>query len=137
MTTFDETYSFESSSRIVVDETPGDNINSTKTATETEQISFTTSPTGTMYTYTVGATAYNLDNRTPPNTAITFTAEATFPEDRYALEYHWDFGDGHEGFGPEVVHEYEIENPHIRAVLRVTDDTGRNHFVGKQLYVIS
>lgn len=137
MTTYNETYSFTSGSRVSVEETPPDNINSLRYRDESEDITIATDPVGAMYTMTLGDVTFDLDYKTPPNTDITFTATAVFPKNRYALEYYWDFGDGGEGYGPEVVHSYSVENANIRATLRVTDNRGEHIFIGKQLYVLS
>ncbi len=143
MTTFNETVNWEALSRMYSHEIPNDEIGKVAPYTAAPEVTFTTDPQGTMYTLVVGGDTYNLDYRTPPGEDIEFTASVKFSDvynwtnlvPRAALEYHWDFGDGTEGWGNPVTHEYELTNINIRVVLRVTFDTGLRLFVGKQLYV--
>lgn len=103
------------------------------TATDPE-VSFTTSPQESQFTYTVGSTTYSPAGAywSMVNGTITFTA--TFAG-ATVIEYHWDFGDGVEGWGNPVTHIYEIPNQHIQAVLRVTDTLGRRFYTRKQMYL--
>lgn len=55
--------------------------------------------------------------------------EETFPHVKppkgvEVLDYIWDFGDGSEGYGPFVVHEYDVVQPGIEVKLTVIDSRG-------------
>lgn len=103
-------------------------------------VSFTTSPQGAQYSYVAGVTTYNPIGAyyTAVNTTITFTAAVTFYDAaRSVVEYYWDFGDGISGWGSPATHVYKtgVVNKHVQAVLRVTDDLGRQYFNRKQMYL--
>jgi len=90
------------------------------------------------YSYAVGSETYTTDyDYTPINTEITFTATASV-SDATILEYHWDFGDGIEGWGSPATHQYSTWiNSHysVQAVLRIRDSRGRQLYARKQVYL--
>jgi hypothetical protein len=113
------------------------------------QLDFDFDPHGEAVIFTIG-----VDTFAPPNvyaiqvnTEITFTADAVMPPrfdpggayssrppNAQVLEYYWKFGDGTFGYGNPVAHTYNLINSNTQIVLRVTDDQGRQFFVGKQVY---
>jgi PKD repeat protein len=110
-----------------------DNITTPKPAQPTEEVSFTTSPQGAAVSFTVGGDVYvSGANRTAIDTAITFTATDSVEN---PLRYEWDFGDGSKGYGNPVVHTYKINNPHLRAHLKVTGDDGKLYYSSQQIYL--
>lgn len=52
------------------------------------------------------------------------------------LEYFWDFGDGHTGFGPIVTHTYEVPDPTTSISLTVIDSLGREFSTSKALSLL-
>jgi hypothetical protein len=84
-------------------------------------------------TYSTHSTYYY----TPVSTPLTFTAQATFWDDREPVEYQWDFGDGTKGWGNPVSHTYNAESLFTRASLFVWDQFGREYFAIRQVYVKS
>lgn len=93
--------------------------------------------------YAVGSTTYLTDfNYTPIDTLITFTATASV-SDADVLEYKWNFGDGTEGWGNPVTHEYSAwiddgygnYNYSVQAVLRIRDSLGRKFYARQQIYL--
>lgn len=83
---------------------------------------------GTTYPYTTqnDAVPRASDSRyitwmTTSNTPITFTANVVVPEGLSVILYHWYFGDGEQGYGPEVTHTYKVVNPQLQVTLEVTD----------------
>jgi hypothetical protein len=52
------------------------------------------------------------------------------------LEYFWDFGDGHTGYGPIVTHTYEVPDPNTAISLTVLDSLGREFSTSKALNLI-
>lgn len=102
-------------------------------------ISFTTAPQGNQYTYVAGGTIYTPTGAyyTLTDTTITFTATVAFTDPgRQVIEYHWDFGDGVNGWGNPATHIYKGNSKHAQAVLRVTDDRGRQYYARKQMYIV-
>jgi hypothetical protein len=96
-------------------------------------VGFTTSPLGSAITFAIGGGVWvSGAHRTAINTAITFTASTTVPD---VIRYEWDLGDGTTGFGQQIVHTYRIPNPHLRAVLRVTDASGVVYSTSHQIYL--
>ena len=70
-------------------------------------------------------------SRTSANTgdAIGFDATNSSDDDGAISTYHWDFGDGTEGFGPRADHVYSRYGSY-NVTLTVTDDRGK-----KSIYV--
>ena len=52
------------------------------------------------------------------------------------LEYFWDFGDGHTGYGPVVTHTYQIPDPNTAISLTVIDSLGREFSTSKALSLV-
>lgn len=52
------------------------------------------------------------------------------------LEYFWDFGDGHTGYGPIVTHTYEVPDPTTSISLTVIDSIGRAFSTSKALDLV-
>jgi len=52
------------------------------------------------------------------------------------LEYFWDFGDGHTGYGPIVTHTYEVADPNMAISLTVLDSLGREFSTSKALSLV-
>jgi len=52
------------------------------------------------------------------------------------LEYFWDFGDGHTGYGPTVTHTYEVADPDTEISLTVLDSLGREWSTSKTLSLV-
>jgi chitodextrinase len=130
---------FAGRGRILARPTVTKSVNDFVAAEAGTSVGFVTSPVGAQYSYTAGTTTFSPTNakKTPPNTAITFTANVTVPPDVTIEEYHWDFGDGHTDVGPVVVHTYTHEDEHTQAVLRITDSRHRRWFGRKTMYVVS
>lgn len=61
--------------------------------------------------------------KTCAGTDITFDASRSFDPDGTLKSYHWDFGDGQTGEGPEVTHSYGKPGTY-RPKLTVTDLSG-------------
>jgi len=58
------------------------------------------------------------------NETITFDASSSYDPDGEIVSYKWNFGDGTEGEGKIVEHQYAIDRPCFMVTLRVTDDKG-------------
>lgn len=105
----------------------------------TPDISFTFSPDAGDYVYTVGATVYSPTNAKIINidTAITFTASATFPDPvtQWAVSYKWKFGDGMVGFGNPASHTFTVEVDSLQVVLIVKDNSGNRWRARRELYL--
>jgi hypothetical protein len=137
MTTFQETLDWEGNSAVNVKESAPDWINRRYPQVESAEISFDFTPKGPPVVYLAGSSSYIAGYRTGLENPITFLATVKFPPEVYAVEYYWDFGDGTEGWGNPVRHEFKYESERLRVTLRVTDNTGERHYVGKQLYISS
>lgn len=114
---------------------PAVDISSIPEPISTAEIEIEQDPLGSPITYTIGDDIFTTDFfYTPTYVDVEFTATATLPGDRVAVDYYWDFGDGTTGWGNPIVHNYEAPMPFTHLVLRATDDSGDRHFVRKQLY---
>ena len=103
-------------------------------------VNFDWTPKSAPITYTIGGQTYPYstqadsiarpsDSRytaysTPSNQLLTFTSTVTVDPRAFVARYHWDFGDGTEGFGPTINHQYNVANPTIVVALTVTDSFG-------------
>lgn len=58
------------------------------------------------------------------------------PPEISILEYFWDFGDGHTGYGPIVTHTYQVADPTISISLTVLDSLGREFSTSKALSLV-
>jgi hypothetical protein len=116
-----------------------DTINIVSQPNPSVEVSFTTAPQGATFTFTAGTTVYTTTSKyTAPNTAITFTPSVILPlapTNLHVVEYYWDFGDGVTGYGSPVTHTYTLSGTSPQAVLRVTDNYGREWFCRKQMYI--
>lgn len=100
-------------------------------------ISFVTAPdAGSNVTYAVGASTYVTTAKyTHTGAPITFTPNVSI-SDADPVEYHWDFGDGVEGWGVSPQHEYK-NAMQCQAVLCVTDSLGRKHYARRAMYLVN
>lgn len=125
-------------------------IHETKAITAKPRVTFDWSPKGAAwviniggntYPYTVdepllGAPAQPEVNFTNNNQELTFTASVETDPGDFILEYYWDFGDGTDGYGPEVTHTYRSYSPTVRVSLQVTDNHRRKVNAGRQLSLV-
>lgn len=150
MTEFLQTLSLSGVGQMQVVGTPTDNINFIPQPIPTSEISFTWTPQAGPVSYFVGSTLYAPAGAyyTPIQTPITFTATVravlaslvaeglgSLSRSQFYFTYHWDFGDGEEGFGQTVTHTYKMPNPSAQVVLRVIDSQGRSTYTRQQLYL--
>lgn len=64
-------------------------------------------------------------DETPVDTLITFTALVTSLPTQQFIYFDWDFGDGRQGHGHTVKHNFSTRTPEAHVVLTVRDQ--RNH----------
>lgn len=113
-------------------------IRSFAPARATPSIALDFSPHKGAYTYSIGETTVEFANTyyANINEVITFTATLTFPTpDRYAVGYHWSFGDGSEGFANPATHTYKQTSVNIDVAFTVTDNKGVEWTARKSMYL--
>jgi hypothetical protein len=139
MTEFLQTLALSGNGTILAVPTTEDSINVIPTPQAGVVLSIATAPTGATYTYTAGTVTYTTTEKyTATNTLITFTATVALPNVPAGLaiiEYYWDFGDGNFSYGNPATHTYKLSGLSPQAVLRVTDNYGRQWFCRKQIYL--
>ncbi|HTX44097.1 MAG TPA: PKD domain-containing protein [Methanocella sp.] len=81
---------------------------------------------------TAGFTANPKNGPEPLN--VTFDASASKDIDGSIVAYAWDFGDGKNGTGQNVVHNYTVNGTYA-AVLTVTDNLGATNTYSSQIIV--
>lgn len=64
-------------------------------------------------------------NRPKINETVTFNASTSYDQDGTIVSYEWNFGDGSNGTGEIVTHQYVASGVH-QVNLTVTDDTASN-----------
>lgn len=74
-----------------------------------------------------------VEHWTTTNQELTFTADVRSPIGDFITSYQWDFGDGNQNNGLEVVHTYTTSSPSTRAVLTVIDNHGRRFSRGQYI----
>lgn len=128
-----------------------DTIHDKVTRTFVPQVGFDWTPKAGPFTLTFGGNIYPWGENQPqagaPDQAdifythtgveLTFTATVTPAPGDFIIAYHWDFGDGTEGFGPVVQHTYRVPSPQTRTSLCVTDNHRRTTCVGRQMLLQS
>ena len=70
-----------------------------------------------------------------PRTPVTLKADQSSDQDGHITKYVWDFGDGTQGEGVEVVHEFE-QTGYFQSILKVTDNTNVSNSQQKVIQLI-
>lgn len=72
----------------------------------------------------------------PTHHPVLFDATSSYDPDGEIVSYHWDFGDGATAEGPVVKHEFQTPSITYRVVLTVTDDTGSENTMYRDIVLI-
>jgi len=74
--------------------------------------------------------------RPAPEAEVRFDASASIDVDGKIITYIWDFGDGENDHGIQVIHRYAVEGKYAPS-LTVVDDIGNRDTLAKPLMVVS
>lgn len=127
-----------------------DTIHDVAARTALPRVTFDWTPKGASFVLNLGGNTYPFTINEPEsgapdqadvfytntNQELTFTATVELDPGDFVLEYYWDFGDGTDGYGPEVIHTYRSHSPTLRVHLVVTDNHRRKIHAGRQVNLL-
>lgn len=112
-----------------------DTLQTVSTVPSAPSCTFSISPLGPPFSYSVGGTTF-----TPVNSHqvfsgvnLTFTGQVTVPPGVFIVEYYWNFGDGSEAYGVNTSHTYNVGAAETRVSFCITDNFKRQICSGKLL----
>lgn len=112
------------------------------------EVNLSWTPLGSAVTYLVDGDVYSNDSvdpatllhppvfETPVGQELTFVADVAAPIGVSIVEYHWDFGDGTQGYGTPIAHTYRVASPQTRCVLTVLDTLNRLTSGARQITLV-